>query len=619
MVTQRCSDLTHIPTLSLSHLLGHRRCRAPMDLTVLIRVFYFHSTDCEYCYRNRENHFLMAFFGWGFVVIYLPCVLQIKHYILGVSYLLPIIGFLPRVSSSSQDQTSASGSTSRQPNDPPPLKVQTSAPSTLCIDHYFAQSKKPTRKRKKNDAQRPATRSNEFVAYHKGYNHIDVAPHPQPTHQHSSDSNTELHDSQEAVAHHVVSQGLNPCSNQRADVSVPQNETHANNNEITDCHREQTSASGSTSRQPNDPPPLKVPTNSPSNLCIDDYFAQSNNPTRKRKKNDAQRPVTCSNEFVACHKGYNHISVAPHPQPTHQHSSDSNTELHHSHEVVAHHVVSQGLNPSTGCPSSTSNVSLQDEVFKNKRPKITQHTRFQSSQRADAGIPQNETHTNNNEVTDCRRGGQCTNVAPDPQAPQHHATTSNTEAHESHQDANNHFAAENLHSPSCSTSDFGKRLSQNKRPKRKQPASCTSTSRPTGDATHNVRQRLRTQNLAGSFMSCSTPVTEGPSVSPLPGSSPSYEDLGDCDQRCRYCGAAFCENGNSLETQDKYIVVEEVGPADVYDQWVAPSVFGPSPKPRFESINGRHAAVVIDEKMYIFGGNHNGHYISNLHVWEHLH
>ncbi|PWA66341.1 hypothetical protein CTI12_AA330720 [Artemisia annua] len=74
------------------------------------------------------------------------------------------------------------------------------------------------------------------------------------------------------------------------------------------------------------------------------------------------------------------------------------------------------------------------------------------------------------------------------------------------------------------------------------------------------------------------------------------------------------ENGNSLETQDKYIVVEEVGPADVYDQWVAPSVFGPSPKPRFESINGRHAAVVIDEKMYIFGGNHNGHYISNLHA-----
>lgn len=44
------------------------------------------------------------------------------------------------------------------------------------------------------------------------------------------------------------------------------------------------------------------------------------------------------------------------------------------------------------------------------------------------------------------------------------------------------------------------------------------------------------------------------------------------------------ENGNSLETQDKDIVVEELGPADVYDQWVAPSVSGPSPKPRYEVI-----------------------------------
>nr|GEU65922.1 acyl-CoA-binding domain-containing protein 4 [Tanacetum cinerariifolium] len=67
------------------------------------------------------------------------------------------------------------------------------------------------------------------------------------------------------------------------------------------------------------------------------------------------------------------------------------------------------------------------------------------------------------------------------------------------------------------------------------------------------------------------------------------------------------ENGNSLETQDKDIVVEEVSPADVYDQWVAPSVSGPSPKPRYE-----HAAAVIDDKMYVFGGNHNGRYLSDL-------
>ncbi|PWA81074.1 hypothetical protein CTI12_AA192040 [Artemisia annua] len=365
---------------------------------------------------------------------------QIKHYILGVSYLLPSIGFLPRVSSSSQeiegqqhlcgnvfsDQTSASGSTSRQPNDPPPLKVQASAPSTLCIDHYFAQSKRPTRKRKKNDAQRPATCTNEFVASHKGYNDIDVAPHPQPTHQHSFDCNTELHDTQETVAHHVVSQGLNPStgcpsstsnvslqdeflknkrpkiiqhtrfqSSQRAGLSIPQNETHANNNEVTDCHRDQTSASGNTQ-------------------------AHTNN-----------------NEVTDCHRGGQCTDVVPNPQAPQHHATTSNTEARESHQDANNHFAAENLH---------SREHFSDEVFKNKRPKIPQHTRFQSSQRADAGILQNEAHTNNNEVTDCRRGGQCTDVAADPQAPQHHATTSNTEAHESHQDANNHFAAENLHS-----------------------------------------------------------------------------------------------------------------------------------------------------------------------------
>ncbi|KAI3676045.1 hypothetical protein L1987_85641 [Smallanthus sonchifolius] len=64
------------------------------------------------------------------------------------------------------------------------------------------------------------------------------------------------------------------------------------------------------------------------------------------------------------------------------------------------------------------------------------------------------------------------------------------------------------------------------------------------------------------------------------------------------------ENGNSV---DKDVLVEGVGYVGVYDQWVAPPVSGPRPKPRYE-----HAAAVIDDKMHIFGGNHNGRYLNDL-------
>ncbi|XP_023732212.3 acyl-CoA-binding domain-containing protein 6-like [Lactuca sativa] len=66
-------------------------------------------------------------------------------------------------------------------------------------------------------------------------------------------------------------------------------------------------------------------------------------------------------------------------------------------------------------------------------------------------------------------------------------------------------------------------------------------------------------------------------------------------------------NGNSVETHDKDIMVEGFGSVSVYDQWVAPNVSGTRPKPRYE-----HAAVVIDDKMYVFGGNHNGRYLNDL-------
>lgn len=37
-----------------------------------------------------------------------------------------------------------------------------------------------------------------------------------------------------------------------------------------------------------------------------------------------------------------------------------------------------------------------------------------------------------------------------------------------------------------------------------------------------------------------------------------------------------------LETQDKDVVLEGLGSIAVYDQWIAPSVSGQRPKPRYE-------------------------------------
>ncbi|KAI3445351.1 hypothetical protein Pfo_002016 [Paulownia fortunei] len=69
------------------------------------------------------------------------------------------------------------------------------------------------------------------------------------------------------------------------------------------------------------------------------------------------------------------------------------------------------------------------------------------------------------------------------------------------------------------------------------------------------------------------------------------------------------ENDNLSETQDKDVVSEGIGVVSVYDQWVAPPMSGTRPKARYE-----HGAAVIDDKMYIFGGNHNGRYLNDLQV-----
>lgn len=100
------------------------------------------------------------------------------------------------------------------------------------------------------------------------------------------------------------------------------------------------------------------------------------------------------------------------------------------------------------------------------------------------------------------------------------------------------------------------------------------------------------------------------------------------------------ENGNLSEPQDKDVVSEGFGAVGVYDQWVSPPISGPRPKSRYEVVFvlqsllsililiflislpqillllPQHGAAVIDDKMYIFGGNHNGRYLSDLQVGE---
>ncbi|KAH1192147.1 Acyl-CoA-binding domain-containing protein 4 [Glycine max] len=71
------------------------------------------------------------------------------------------------------------------------------------------------------------------------------------------------------------------------------------------------------------------------------------------------------------------------------------------------------------------------------------------------------------------------------------------------------------------------------------------------------------------------------------------------------------ENGSHVGTQDKDVVIEGFGSVGVYDQWVAPPVSGQRPKARYE-----HGAAVVQDKLYIYGGNHNGRYLNDLHVLD---
>uniref|UniRef100_A0A0D3B9S9 ACB domain-containing protein n=1 Tax=Brassica oleracea var. oleracea TaxID=109376 RepID=A0A0D3B9S9_BRAOL len=71
------------------------------------------------------------------------------------------------------------------------------------------------------------------------------------------------------------------------------------------------------------------------------------------------------------------------------------------------------------------------------------------------------------------------------------------------------------------------------------------------------------------------------------------------------------ENGRLSETQDKDVVSEDPNTVSVYNQWTAPQTSGQRPKARYE-----HGAAVIQDKMYIYGGNHNGRYLGDLHALD---
>ncbi|KAK7392020.1 hypothetical protein VNO78_20446 [Psophocarpus tetragonolobus] len=71
------------------------------------------------------------------------------------------------------------------------------------------------------------------------------------------------------------------------------------------------------------------------------------------------------------------------------------------------------------------------------------------------------------------------------------------------------------------------------------------------------------------------------------------------------------ENGSQVRTQDKDVVVEGFGSVGVYDQWIAPPVSGQCPKARYE-----HGAAIVQDKLYIYGGNHNGRYLNDILVLD---
>ncbi|KAL6622700.1 hypothetical protein ACP70R_032579 [Stipagrostis hirtigluma subsp. patula] len=75
--------------------------------------------------------------------------------------------------------------------------------------------------------------------------------------------------------------------------------------------------------------------------------------------------------------------------------------------------------------------------------------------------------------------------------------------------------------------------------------------------------------------------------------------------------AIVMENGKSVDVQDKEVRMEGLCSLSDHDQWTWLSVSGHLPKPRY-----KHGAAVVQQKMYVFGGNHNGRYLGDIPVLD---
>jgi len=72
------------------------------------------------------------------------------------------------------------------------------------------------------------------------------------------------------------------------------------------------------------------------------------------------------------------------------------------------------------------------------------------------------------------------------------------------------------------------------------------------------------------------------------------------------------ENGKTVDdVQDKEVSTEGLCSISAYDRWTPLSVSGQLPRPRY-----KHGAVVVQGKMYVFGGNHNGRYLGDIQVLD---
>ncbi|KAK3139947.1 hypothetical protein QOZ80_5AG0393020 [Eleusine coracana subsp. coracana] len=75
--------------------------------------------------------------------------------------------------------------------------------------------------------------------------------------------------------------------------------------------------------------------------------------------------------------------------------------------------------------------------------------------------------------------------------------------------------------------------------------------------------------------------------------------------------AVVAENGKMVDVLDKEVSMEGLCSISAYNQWVPLSVSGQLPRPRY-----KHGAAVLQQKMYIFGGNNNGRYLGDIQVLD---